>query len=81
MQNGGTVAYYSQKLNPSQKNYTTTEKELLIMVGTLKDLRSMLLGAEITVLNNFINLTFYNLTLQQVMRWRIICEEYSHTFK
>ena len=36
-QNGKPIAFYSRKLNPAQTRYTTTERELLAIVETLKE--------------------------------------------
>jgi hypothetical protein len=36
-QNGKPIAFYSRKLTPAQKRYTTTERELLSIVETLKE--------------------------------------------
>ena len=43
-QEGKLIAFYSRKHNPSQVNYTTTERELLSIEKTLTEFRNSLLG-------------------------------------
>ena len=48
-QKGKPITFYSLNMNSAQQNYTTTEKELLSVVATLKYFRNILLGHQITV--------------------------------
>jgi hypothetical protein len=40
-QRGKPIAFYSRKLKPEQTRYTTTERELLSIVETLKEFRNI----------------------------------------
>ena len=48
-QEGKPIAFYSRKLTSPQQKYTTTERELLAIVETLKEFRNILLGQKIIV--------------------------------
>ena len=77
-QNNEPIAFFSRKLNPMQRRYTTTERELLAIVETLKEFRTILLGHKILVYTDHKNLTTYtNFNTDRVMRWRLILDEYS----
>ena len=77
------IAFFSRKLNGAQKNYTTTEKELLSIVETLKEFMNILFGYPIQVYSDHKNLV-HAATIsqsQRVMRWRLILEEFGPDIK
>jgi RNase H-like domain found in reverse transcriptase len=76
-QDNRPIAFYSRKLNPAQTRYTTTERELLSIVETLKEFWNILLGQRIKVYTDHQNLTYTNFNTERVMGWRLIIEEFS----
>ena len=53
-QNNKPIAFYSRKLSPAQTRYTTTERELLSIVETLKEFRNILLGQQLKIYTDHI---------------------------
>ena len=82
-QGGKPIAFYSRKLNSAQKNYTVGEREMLGVVETLKEYRTILLGRDITVYTDHQNLTRLTTVSQspRVQRWRWAVEEFGPVFK
>ena len=77
-QNNKPIAFFSQRLTKLQRNYTTSEKELLSIVECLKQFRNILFGYEIHVYSDHKNLV-YEATLsesQRVMRWCLLLKEF-----
>ena len=74
------VYYASKTLNEAQRNYTTTEKELLAVVYALDKFQAYLVGSDIIVFTDHSALK-YLLTKQNVkarlIRWVLILQEFN----
>ena len=68
-------------MNSAQQNYTTTDKELISIVETLKEFRNILLGHQITFYTDHKNLTYKFFNTERVMRWRLILGEFGPELK
>jgi hypothetical protein len=74
------VAYASRTLVPAEKNYSTTEKELLAIVWGCKQYRH-LLGRKFTIVTDYKPLTWvFNVkdSCSRLLRWRLKLEEYDY---
>jgi hypothetical protein len=79
MQDVHPVAYFSRKLNSAQCNYATIDKELLCVVATLKEFRSMLLGAELHIYTDHKNILNVGNLSERRLRWISYVDEYGST--
>ena len=80
-QNNKPIAFYSKKLQPAQRRYTTTERELLSIIETLKEFKNILMGQQIVVYTDHKNLTYNNFNTERVMRSPLLIEEFGPTIE
>ena len=78
------VYYASKTLNEAQRNYTTTEKELLAVVYALDKFRAYLVGSFIVIFTDHSTLK-YLLTKQdakaRLIRWVLLRQEFNLQIK
>ena len=79
MQDERPVAYYSKKLNSAQMNYATIDKELLCVVATLREFRSMLFGADLHIHTDHKNILNVGDSSERRLRWISYVDEYGPT--
>lgn len=73
--------YISRTLNPPEKNYSTTEKELLTIVWVIKRLRQYLLGKKFIIRTDHQALKWLQNCKDpssRLMKWRLKLEEYEY---
>lgn len=75
------IAYASRNLNKAEKNYTTSEKELLAIVWGVKHFRPYLYGRKFKIASDHKPLTWIMNVKDpgsRLLRWRIKLEEYDY---
>jgi hypothetical protein len=67
MQEGKPLAFYSRELNSAQTRYIKGEQELLSIVENLKEFRDILLGQQVIVQTDHLNILYgnYQMTISQ----------------
>ena len=79
------VIYYASKtLNEAQRNYTTTEKELLAIVFALDKFRAYLVGSSIVVFTDHSALKYLLITQDakaRLIRWILLLQEFNIQIK
>ena len=73
---GKPIALYSRKLTEAQRRYTVLEMELLSIVETLKEFRTILLDQILRTYTDNKTCTCKHFNTNRVLIWRLILEEY-----
>ena len=76
VQEGKPLGFYTRKLNPTQKNYTVGERELLGIVEGLKAFEGILRGQDVTIHTDHLNLLYQKCPTQPMVHWRLMLEEF-----
>ena len=81
----GFVIYHASKtLDSTQANYTTTEKEFLVVVFALEKFRSYIIGSPVTIFTDHATLKYLlskQDTKPRLTRWILLCQEFNLTIK
>ncbi|CAM8923882.1 unnamed protein product [Rhodiola kirilowii] len=75
----GVIYYASRTLDPAQRNYSTTEKELLAVVFALEKFRPYLLGAKVIVYSDHAAIRYLmkkNEAKPRLIRWILLLQEF-----
>ena len=73
------LGFYTRQLNSAELNYNVSEKELLGIIEFMKAFQGMILGFELIVHTNHLNLLYHKLPNQRMCRWRLMMEEFHPT--
>lgn len=72
------IAFFSRKFSSVQSRYTTSEKELLAIIESLKFFKNMIYLSKIEIQTDHLNLIHNNLDVysNRMQRWKLLLTEY-----
>ena len=73
--------FYSEKITDSQQQYKLIDKELISIVETLKEFKTILLGQKLIIYSDHKSFTCKYLNIDRVLRWKLILEQYDQDIK
>ena len=76
IQRGKPIAFYIIRLTDAQQWYTVTQRDLISIVETLKEFRTILLGQKLRIYTDNKNLTCKIFNINRVLIWIPRIEEY-----
>ena len=71
-----TDSFLQQKISDTQRRYTVTERDLLIIVQNRKEFRTILLGKRLRIHTDNKNLKYKHFNTDRVFKWRLILGDY-----
>jgi transposase InsO family protein len=80
-QEGNPVAFFSRRLTAAQSNYSVGEKELLSVVETLVEYRTLLFGRELIINTDHLNNTYSRTSNPKIHRWMLYISTYGPTIQ
>ncbi|KAE8988442.1 hypothetical protein PR001_g22040 [Phytophthora rubi] len=80
MQHDRPLIFWSKKCNAAQSLYPANRLELLSIVLLLREFRSLLLGQELHIFTDHLNLTYATFHDVHMIRWRLEIEEFGPIF-
>ncbi|KAG3135545.1 hypothetical protein PI126_g18200 [Phytophthora idaei] len=80
MQHDRPLVFWSKTCNTAQSLYPANRLELLSIVLILREFRSLLLGQELHLFTDHLNLTYATFHDVHMMRWRLEIEEFGPIF-
>ena len=70
------IAFYTRKLPGAHQRYTVTKKEILSIIETLKEFRTILFGQKIIIYTDNKTLTYKSFNTDRLLIWRLIIKYY-----